>query len=416
VADGYVAFTTQETTEFTAQYTPSAVPNWDARHLVWIWARMRNEYAFFPWHRAGLDIRVDVDLPSPATLHERLLDWLRAGEAYRIGYRAAFRFRGDRVIVGVRCPTLLVTMRPDPLVAHLDRLPPLAAHVVVERTGWERTELLERARAFLRRHLGSLPATPAPVVGDPIEARLRRSFVDAGGVQLFGLSDPSGAGRPIVLLHEGGQSSNQALTLAAALATKRPVLALDRPGHGESDAAQATEVEILAAALQPWGKVDLVGLGGGGGLALRMAELRSVNSLTLIDPPAIAADEFEHWVASGAGRLVPDGHGGYLLAAWHRARDAALFEPWFERSRASAVHREVLIDSRMVHVRAVDLLKSLGGSEAVVADWRALTTMVLPPAARVLFTTEGNRRRRLPGLEFASIAEAAAALLEFWRT
>jgi len=370
VADGYVAFSDEERLDFTTHYTPSVAPRWDASHLVWIWARMRNEYAFFPWHRAGLSLRVDVDLPGPPMFHERLLDWLRAGEDYWIGYRAAFRFSGATTIGRVRCPTLLVTMQPDPLVTHLERLNEIGPNISIVRTGWDRGELVERSRDFLRRHAGDAPTVPTAT--EPHATGARQTFLTAGAEQYYARA-ADGEGRPVVIIHEAGQSSAQGQALFARLAGVHRVLAADRPGHGESTKGT---VDSFLQAIRAWAgePVDVIALGGAAGAATALIDRGlPVRKLAMVAPPTVAAATLERWERLGALPLTPDWYGGYLLQAWHMARDAGLFDPWFERNRGGISRQEPTIDPQDVHRRTVDLLKSLGAPNARREEWRRLT-------------------------------------------
>ncbi|MSO65809.1 MAG: alpha/beta fold hydrolase [Alphaproteobacteria bacterium] len=422
VADGYVSFTPEEERDLVTNYTPSVAPRWDGAHLAWIWARMRNEYAFFPWHCAGLSLRVDVDQPTPQLLHERLLDWLRAGTACAVGYRAAFAFRGDQAIHQVRCPTLLVTMQPDPLVAHLERLTELPPGVVVERTGWDRRELVERSRAFLRAALGGLPAPPDAGEADET-ATLSRRFL--GRTQQLYAHASVARGRPIVFVHEAGASLAQGLALARALAPSRPVLAFDRPGHGESsgpsgmDIVEEADLIVRQLVGTDWESPDVVALGSGAGLALAVAARSKAARVVAIDPPrpaSIAAREAEALVAA----LQPDWYGGYLLQAWHMARDMVLFEPWHDRSRSGIRWEEPAVLPEAVHRHAVDLLKSLGAPATRAAELAYLATAA--PGYRALGVIERASASafglaRLNPVRLTAgpvVEEQAPALLEFF--
>ncbi len=359
--DGYVIFSPDEQHDLTANYTPSLAPRWDATHLVWLWARIRHEYGWFPWHRSGEGMRVDVDLPSAQALQERMIDWLRVGERYFIGYKAAFRFNGVAVIRDVTVPTLLVTMRPDPLVVHLDRLPPLGAHMQVLRTGWERQELIDRARDFLRRYTAGLPE-PAPIAARPTGERLWQSFLAAGSAALYALRGEAGEGAPLVFLHGAGESSTALRDLAAMAG--RPVVILDLPGHGESSGPMPGTIEdiagTVAAALRAAGvsRCDVVGQGFGAAVGAALRQHLPVGRLIAIDgaPPGdtdIAA----------APTITPLWHGGHWMEAWHRCRDAGLYRPWYDRSRTAAHDDPDALAPETVHRKVVDLFKAGAAAE-----------------------------------------------------
>lgn len=356
--DGYVIFSPDEQRDLLANYTPSLAPRWDGTHLVWLWARIRHEYGWFPWHRPGAGMRVDVDLPDAQVLHDRLIDWLRAGETYFIAYKAAFRFDGAAVIRDVRVPTLLATMQPDPLVVHLDRLPPLGLQMEVVRTGWDRRDIVERIRAFLRRHAEGLPQ-PGPIASRPTGETLWRDFLMIGEGALHAWRGGVEQGEPVLFVHAAGESNEAWGRLLETVGRRRPVLALDLPGHGESDAAPLGRLGDAAAAvgqaLDAAGiaQCDVVGQGFGGVLAQELARQRPVGRIVALDAVAPTAEEVEQATA-----IVPQWHGGHILEAWHRCRDAGLYRPWYRRSRDALHDDPEALRPEVVHRRVVDLFKS----------------------------------------------------------
>ena len=154
----------------------------------------------------------------------------------------------------------------------------------------------------------------------------------------------------------------------------RPLCAVDLPGCGESIwldgvpghtdlfAIWARQVIDVLERLQ-WREVDVLGIGMGAQLALELArrvagtELR-IPRIATIELPHIEASARECWRRGLAASLEPRWHGGHLATAWSIARDAALFRPWFERSRGAARADEALLGAEVVHARAVDLLKA----------------------------------------------------------
>ena len=105
---------------------------------------------------------------------------------------------------------------------------------------------------------------------------------------------------PLVLLHGWGMNLRVFDTLRAALAERHVVTAIDLPGHGRSDWAQAQAAEQLlerVAACVPRG-ATLVGWSLGGQLALQLAAQRSlgVRRLVLIasTPRFVSGDDWPH--------------------------------------------------------------------------------------------------------------------------
>jgi hypothetical protein len=58
-----------------------------------------------------------------------------------------------------------------------------------------------------------------------------------------------------------------------------------------------------------------------------------------------------------------DSHGGYLLRAWHEARDHLLFFPWYDRRRACALADSLCLEPKFLQARTVDAL--LAGAAGV---------------------------------------------------
>jgi len=132
---------------------------------------------------------------------------------------------------------------------------------------------------------------------------VRRFFVAVDGLrQLSGLR--WGDDEPeLVLVHGGAQNAHTFDTVALAL--QRPLLAVDLPGHGHSDAgphgatAPVSHARDLARALEELleGPVPLVGMSLGGLASLVLAHERPdlVRSLTLIDiTPGVNAAKARH--------------------------------------------------------------------------------------------------------------------------
>jgi pimeloyl-ACP methyl ester carboxylesterase len=132
---------------------------------------------------------------------------------------------------------------------------------------------------------------------------VRRFFVVVDGLrQLSGLA--WGEGEPqMTLVHGGAQNAHTFDTVALAL--QRPLIALDLPGHGHSDAspygssAIASHARDVATALDQLapGAHALVGMSLGGLVSLTVASERAdlVSSLTLVDiTPGVNAQKAKH--------------------------------------------------------------------------------------------------------------------------
>jgi pimeloyl-ACP methyl ester carboxylesterase len=102
----------------------------------------------------------------------------------------------------------------------------------------------------------------------------------------------TGHGPAIVLLHGGGQSSQNFMTLAGALGDRHTVCVPDRRGRGMSGPCREhhgiqAEVQDLAAVLRETGARGVFGLSAGAVIALEAARSLpgSIDKLALYEPP-----------------------------------------------------------------------------------------------------------------------------------
>ena len=55
---------------------------------------------------------MDFDVPEPERLQAGLVELMRAGDNYRVAYRAAFEYRGDLDLPELRVPALVTAADP----------------------------------------------------------------------------------------------------------------------------------------------------------------------------------------------------------------------------------------------------------------------------------------------------------------
>jgi pimeloyl-ACP methyl ester carboxylesterase len=103
-ANGLVIPTAEELAAILREYLPPFVPHWDGSHLVWLWARLREQTIFFPWHDRRPATRMDFDVPAADQLQKGLEEFLAASEHYHVAYGAAFRGHAERRLPVVNVP------------------------------------------------------------------------------------------------------------------------------------------------------------------------------------------------------------------------------------------------------------------------------------------------------------------------
>jgi pimeloyl-ACP methyl ester carboxylesterase len=341
VLDGLGIWPDQELEDMLREYLPLYPPAWDGSHLASLWSRVRDGAEFFPFYRLGRSARRQRT-PALADIHLMTMDLLHAGPHYRTGYGASFRhdataLMADPINLRVLCRT------DDMLLPHLDRLPAAFPpdHVRATETGqWVDTV----AACLADAPAGAVP--PPPVMA-------ARRYVGRPGAQLHVRQLGDGRGRPLVLLHDHPGASGSVLPLAARI-HGRPVLALDSPGSGLSDAApDPIDAPRRIAAAVP-ADADLAGFGAGGILASLVGRRHRV---ALIDAPPANHPAWRSAQPFNEGQCW---HGGHLLAAWYRQRDTLLHTPWFDRRAETAILMQPRVDLDRLHALTVDTLDEAG--------------------------------------------------------
>ncbi|MCZ8129973.1 MAG: alpha/beta fold hydrolase [Steroidobacteraceae bacterium] len=395
VANGYVVLTEAERRDFVAHYLPPLEPKWDGSHLTWLWARLREQTIFFPWHRPSLAGRMAIDVPSPETLTNTVVEVLRSGDHFRVGYRAAFTFRSDEALRTMRAPMLVTAAEVDPLHRQLPRIRHPSNSVEV-RPGGSVQQTWELCRAYIDRH--SPPPAPPLAKTRPLAGRTWNEMIDVPGGQVRVRRNTDAAGRTVLVQHDASSASDTVDAVAQSLVGHRPVLAIDLPGHGESDnvlfdaatvaAAARTLDEAMAGAKagRPIGpeiasvvtvpryvegvravldalgldQVDFHGMWGGGFVGLELAKQQPSRVHRLVMSDVIWCDEafLRHKRAQYTPRIEPVWYGGHLLMCWHLMRDQGLFYPWFDRTARAAIRREPHVEPAMVHGRVRNMLKA----------------------------------------------------------
>lgn len=133
--------------------------------------------------------------------------------------------------------------------------------------------------------------TPIADEGDD-DAQPAYQYVVVDGIRVRYARKGSAEGTPVLLIHGFGGDLDNWLFNIDALAEKAPVIALDLPGHGQSDITLPNaSVQALAGFVERFltalgiSKAHLVGHSMGGAIAAQIAlsEAARVASLTLID-------------------------------------------------------------------------------------------------------------------------------------
>jgi pimeloyl-ACP methyl ester carboxylesterase len=378
ICEGLLRLDDTERSELLLRYIEPFEPRWDGGHLSWLWSRLKDQSLFFPWYERSARARLALDGAMPAMLAARALDWLRCGERYGEAYAAAMRYDPLADLARITVPLYIIGRRADPLSARVQQLPRLPASCEVRLfDGIEAG--FECVLETLKRH-PSQQVCPAVVPARPIEGQVSKDYVNCDGLQLRLLQAGQPQSHCLLIQHGAQRSLRSCADLVAQLGQRQFTLALEAPGHGESDApGAAAEMSIeqlgqlIAAALGAVGTEgrDLIGIGAGAAVQVELARRLGarVRSLTLVEPVDLGeqAAQRQALYDSYASPHI-DFYGGYLLRAWHEVRDHLLFFPWFERQREYAVLDSPMLEAELIHARTVELLLS---GESGVAFRRA---------------------------------------------
>ena len=379
VANGYLVVTKDEREEILSNYFHDYTPQPDGQHLQHVWRRIRDQYMFFPWSvqtpAARTLMKSKFTVPDPDIIQEDALDLLRTGVHEADGYGAAFRCDGSEILKDITTPCLVTAQPYDLLYEQLDRIPEdIPDSVSVDR--FDTMDALNAAaKQLLMDHaVGDAPAVTATAT---IMDQAWKSYADTATGQLSIRRGHVGTGLPVVLIHNFGSSTSAWQPVVTALTGKRPFVALDLPGHGETGSAWGdgeVTIDVCANAVSEAMKnigieaCHLFSYGGGGLVALKLLERgeKDIRSWTAVDFWLFDDEEKAKLKDRLAPILKPEPYGQHLNQAWYMIRDSELFWPWFDPKPENAVNQPPETDPARLHRRVCDLLKAAPVYQTIV--------------------------------------------------
>ena len=355
-------------------YFPDVTPRRDGGHLLTHWDMVRSLGLFSPWHATDAAHRLTIDLPEPAVLHAKMLDYLRAGPAYAAAYRPAFYTAKHALISRIRVPVTLTRWEDKPDLSEVDALIArgLPPNFTVLRPGPGVDARLGVAERHLLEHYrpGAAPMPPLPEQVDAsrgalavlFHRRARRAVASRGSASRAQAGRCSGC-----TTRRARRGASKALM--SPWLGRRPLVAFDNPGNGESDpllAREAISTEAYAALHGSRARrARHRGRGGdrplfrrpGGAWSSARQRPGLVRHLVQAGVMIFEPRERDELLAHYTPSIEPRWDGSHLVTAWSIVRDMSLFWPWYNRRAANVIRRDAAIDAASVDLRVQDLLK-----------------------------------------------------------
>jgi pimeloyl-ACP methyl ester carboxylesterase len=345
VLDGVGAYSPETVQWLLDNYTPFFIPTSDGSHLVQQWTMRRDMGLFWPWFNRTSEGRLMRSLPSAEEQHDHFVDMLRAGNHYRKGYRAAFRYDGVAALKKLTVPTALLTRKSDPLIMYLDRVGGVPDHVLNEVVD-DADERAFDAKIFEFLAQGEpLPPPPPPPVVPFIVSEVRRDYALTSAGQLLMRKSGDGPERPLIIFHASPGSSLSMEPMLLRFGLDRKVVTFDNPCNGDSAPLPGTpEIGDLADTLLEaidqlgWAEYDLLGSHTGAMIAIDVAIKRPerVKHLILDGVTMYDAQKTQWLLENYPIPLRLSSYGDHILWAWNQLRDMQLFYPYFDRTAESA--------------------------------------------------------------------------------
>jgi pimeloyl-ACP methyl ester carboxylesterase len=346
LADGYAVFASRYTDEQLDAYLEPITPVWDGAHLLRLWMRYRDQHAFWPWNRQTGAARSDADIPDVDFLHRGVIEMLDAGNDYRIGYAAPFRHRALDVLKDLKVPACFGNRPGDSMYRTRPLYPASAWQEEIPRDH-EPATLAEREILLKHPPRGEPPAAPGTA---PLPGRTTTDYVGIGDTQLFIRYSGDLKGTPLLIIpHVPGSSFHyDELVMAAGNA-----LAVDLPGHGESDPLPdnpqepASHAFCLQKLLDTLGidRVRIYGHNNGAATAVELAHRLGERAASVVlDAPSFLREEDRFLPEEYAPSVTPVWDGTHWLRAWNHVRDSELWWPWLDRTRHNVRKAEPRID------------------------------------------------------------------------
>ena len=365
IMDSAGHFTKEELDEFSNGYFVDLIPQRDGTHLLAAWDASRHLSVFFPWMSARLDQRVHADTAPPESIQHHVDDMLRAGPGYRQAYWQAMIVENHGNTSQVTVPVLLSYNRSSMIRGHtealIDQGLPENFSVVPCDASSRYANLLDAAGSYAE-------ADPCPLPPPQTDSQptMQNIMVEVLGGFLRARVCLEGEGRPLLAIHDPAGSSCLVEPILTPYLGRKPVIAFDNPGNGESDAVIGTissdaYATSLLSALHSLNidEVDVLGRYSGGPVAMEMSFQKPLMIKHIIQTgvPFYEGEDQAWLVENYTPSIEPRWDGRHLLTAWAIMRGQSLYWPWFNQTKDGILWNDGAIDVDLTHLRVAEMLK-----------------------------------------------------------
>lgn len=373
-ANGHLS--AEERKQILDGYFPDVTPRRDGGHLLTWWNMCRQLFVSFPWQSGRIEDRLKLDQPPAELVQTILIRYLQAGQTYHHAYRIAFETEDRDHMNGLSVPTTMVRWEGSAALSMTDALLGLGvpecvsvlnAGPALETRYTMQQQALEDVVARWSESSGDNLAPKEQQAGFKESTTFECGYFSVGDMQVHGRARLSGQGKPLVILHDTGESGLQLQNAGLPDTGNRPILILDLPGHGDSSLlptgeplALDTIAGTVSAAIRLAGfeGADLFGRGLGGAIGIAVSHQINLNHIYIVDPAPYSEEEKSAFLAKGIPDISPRPDGTHLITAWTMLRDAELYWPWFDTRHSACRNRNADLCPETLHIKTVDLLKA----------------------------------------------------------
>lgn len=149
VFDGVALFDPELAADMLENYAPKVKPQENGEHFIWAWNFMKDMGVYFPHYKRDAEHYLGKEPWPAATLHNGVMEVMKAIDHYYKGYNAVFRHKTHERLPLVTVPTFCMAHRADPLHVSVEEaaaLVPNAEHLVLPVTAREE----ERSAAIIK--------------------------------------------------------------------------------------------------------------------------------------------------------------------------------------------------------------------------------------------------------------------------